>query len=798
MIGRITTVLALSLATAGTAAGQVATVSPHGALPSDLTCTSCHTNEAWSPARSDMEFDHATTGFTLLDRHEDVGCASCHEGLRFDDLTGRVPQEDCASCHLDVHLGTPTQSCASCHTTAAFSQIREGLVHPADFPLEGAHLQASCESCHTDDLGGAFSPPDRECSSCHMGDYFSSELVDHQALGFSTYCTDCHSTLDFRNVAFDHFTISSGFELRGQHAGIECTTCHSLPGGDLPVVPAGTQDCVSCHLLDYEGEHSGSGYPTDCLACHGESSWSGASFDHLGVTGFELLGHHEALDCMWCHVAGSGETIFSPSAPDDCVACHQSDYQSEHAGSGFPTTCIDCHTIDSWSGASFDHLSVAGFELIGNHAQLPCFACHVGSTSETLFSPTDPQDCVSCHQADYNDQHSGSGFSTSCLDCHTLDTWGGASFDHLAVSGFELIGNHDQVVCLGCHVNPSGGPTLFTPSDPQDCVSCHQAHYDAQHSGSGFSTNCLDCHTLDTWGGTSFDHLAVSGFELLPNHDQLICTACHLGASGGPTIFTPSGPQDCVSCHQADYNTQHSGSGFSTNCLDCHQSTTWTGASFDHLAVSGFDLIGDHDQLPCLACHVEPNGGATLFTPTSPQDCVSCHQAEYNAQHSGSGFSTGCLDCHQLTTWLGATFDHLAVAGFELIPNHDQLLCVACHVSPSGGATLFTPSGPQDCVACHQADYNTQHSASGFSTNCLECHQSTTWLGATFDHPFPITSGPHSGRQCTDCHTVPGDYSQFSCFQCHGRTDMDDRHRGRSGYSYDSNACLSCHQNGRA
>ena len=177
-------------------------------FPLGSPCTACHTAEAWTPPRAELEFDHSSTGFTLVGRHENVTCASCHGELRFDDFAGRASQEDCASCHLDVHLGTQARPCAACHTAESFSQIPAGLVHPADFPLEGAHLQASCESCHTDDLGGAFSPPERECSSCHMGDFFSSDLVDHQALGFSTSCTDCHSTLDFRDIAFDHFTVS--------------------------------------------------------------------------------------------------------------------------------------------------------------------------------------------------------------------------------------------------------------------------------------------------------------------------------------------------------------------------------------------------------------------------------------------------------------------------------------------------------------------------------------------------------------------------------------------------------------
>jgi hypothetical protein len=642
MTSRIPTLLPLLaiLATASAASAQVATRSPHEQMPDGVACTACHTSTAWTPLRSDLEFDHARqTGFALDGRHREASCISCHEDLSFSETV--IEQGDCASCHLDVHLGTPTRPCVSCHTTDSFQELPPGIVHPADFPLEGAHLQASCESCHTDDLGGAFAPPDRECTTCHLGDYYSSQLVDHQALGFSTFCAECHSTLAFRDIAFNHFTISGGFELVGQHAGIECTSCHSLPGGDLPVTPASPQDCVSCHLDDYQGEHGGSGFPTDCLVCHQPTTWSGGVFDHFAATGFALVGPHTDLECVYCHVGSTSETLFSPSSPDDCYACHVDDYQREHGGSGITTDCLVCHHGDTWQGADFDHLAVSGFELLGQHAQLACESCHVGSSSETLFSPSSPQDCYACHQADYEQQHAGSGFTTNCTECHSVDNWGGATFDHLAATGFELIPNHDQLVCSACH-NPSTNEPLFSPSGPQDCYSCHQADYQQQHAGSGFSTDCTQCHQSTTWSGATFDHLVATGFELIPNHNQLACTSCHNATTNEP-LFSPSSPQDCYSCHQSDYNREHSGTGFSTDCTNCHQSTTWTGATFNHR----FPITsGAHSNARCTDCHTDTSDYG-VFTCTS-----ACHhtQSRTDGQHSGvrnySYDSQSCLNCH--------------------------------------------------------------------------------------------------------------------------------------------------------
>jgi hypothetical protein len=174
-----------------------------------------------------------------------------------------------------------------------------------------------------------------------MDEYLTPELVDHSALGFSLDCTECHSPLAFRDVAFDHFTISSGFELNGAHAQVECTSCHSGPGGSVPEGPVDPVDCVACHIDDYQDEHAGSDFPTDCLFCHNDATWDGANFDHT----FEIFrgAHSEEWDlCQDCHVT-----------PDDfsdfyCLDCHlrpkMDDKHKEEPGYLYDSmTCVSCH-----------------------------------------------------------------------------------------------------------------------------------------------------------------------------------------------------------------------------------------------------------------------------------------------------------------------------------------------------------------------------------------------------------------------------------------------------------------------
>ena len=112
-------------------------------------------------------------------------------------------------------------------------------------------------------------------------------------------------------------------------------------------------------------------------------------------------------------------------------------------------------------------------------------------------------------------------------------------------------------------------------------------------------------------------------------------------------------------------------------------------------------------------------------------------------------------------------------------------------------------------MACHLADYqatsNPNHLSSGFGTDCQSCHGTNGWLGASFNHDalyFPIYSGPHQGvwrGDCTTCHVQPANYNLFECILCHdhAQSRMDPRHTNVSGYSFNSQACYSCHPRGR-
>jgi len=791
-----------SLAPQPVAAWQALT-NPHGALPESLDCSACHTSEGWSPVRATLQFDHgAVSGFLITGAHSDAACATCHIDLRFDEP--QVRMNDCASCHADVHEARMMQECAACHDTRTFNYVDGEMIHArTSFPLAGAHQQVTCASCHSSDVGGAFSPLETDCLSCHVDDYNSASSIDHVAGGYPTDCTQCHSSFGWGDAPdFDHVTESAGFDLVGAHAQLRCASCHIEPSMEPRFTATDENDCVSCHRDDYEQEHAGSVFPTTCLTCHTVDSWDVDDFDH-SLTGFGLLGPHSPLDCSKCHADDHRALLFStPSGQDDCVACHQSDFDEEHGGSGFPTTCLSCHQPNDWDDASFDH-GQTPFPLVGAHVSQGCADCH-GPPEHLSAGFAGAESCIVCHQGDYAAEHGGSGTPETCLNCHSQTSWSGASFEHAQVAnGFTLDGPHAESECATCHT-PTFTLKFPKPSGPDDCASCHQTEYDAQHGGSGLPTSCLLCHSPDRWSGAVLDHGAATGFALVDVHATAACGSCHTLPDYGLKFSVPASQEDCASCHQTEYDTNHAGSDFPTTCLSCHTQTTWSGAVFDHGVSTGFALVGPHVPLSCTACHAVPSYVLLFPTPSGQDDCVACHQGDYDANHGGSSFPTTCLACHAPTTWAGATVDHVSLSGsFTLLGRHATATCAACHSIPTYALLFPTPAGQNDCAACHQVAYATEHAGSGYPMDCANCHTVNAWSPSTFDHDaqsFPIYTGKHreAWSDCSDCHAVPTDITEFSCLNCHvhRQSEMDDKHKSEAGYAYASASCLACHPRG--
>ncbi|MBV8052538.1 MAG: cytochrome c3 family protein, partial [Acidobacteriaceae bacterium] len=260
------------------------------------------------------------------------------------------------------------------------------------------------------------------------------------------------------------------------------------------------------------------------------------------------------------------------------------------------------------------------------------------------------------------------------------------------------------------------------------------------------------------------------GFPLAGGHavPPRQCADCHINNNYNLTSTA------CISCHLKDYqgttNPNHASANFSQNCTQCHNTSSWSNATFDHSS-TGFTLTGSHTVPPrqCTDCHVNNDYHLTSTA------CISCHLKDFqgttNPNHVTSNFPQDCTQCHNTSSWSNASFNH-NVTGFPLTGMHTvpPRQCTDCHINNNYNLTSTA------CVSCHLKDFqsttNPNHVTSNFPQTCEQCHSTSTWQNATFNHNstgFPLT-GMHTvpPRQCTDCH-VNNNYNLTStaCVSCH-------------------------------
>ena len=536
----------------------------------------------------------------------------------------------------------------------------------------------------------------------------------------------------------------------------------------------------------------GKNFSLDCSLCHSTQNWridlTKIGFDH-NQTGFTLYGAHRQVDCQACH-----QSLVFSHVGSNCMDCHTDIHKGEMG-----VNCDQCHTLRTWENRFevFELHQKTRFPLLGVHAIVDCQSCH--NSQDKLDFKLKPVDCNQCHLEAFmgtlNPAHQKAGFSLDCQRCHLVNAanWKQAIYEHSQT--FPLSGGHAGIECIDCHSDRYQGLSVA-------CFSCHQQDYrsttNPNHQVFGFPTVCEQCHTSENWQADQFDHLAVSGFALEGVHgrpDDVRCIDCHVNNQ------LQGLPRDCYGCHQKDFlqttDPDHVDGGFQHDCLVCHNQEAWQPAEFDH-DQTAFPLTGAHGNVNCEQCHVN---GQFSGTPT---DCYSCHQAKYETttdpDHQKNGFSHDCNQCHSTSAWQPATFDHTET-NFPLTGAHQNVNCIECH--QDGYANT-----PTACVACHQQDYDDtndpNHRAAGFPTSCDDCHSTSAWTPANWDHDseyFPIYSGAHKDEWnvCADCHVNTSDYSQFECINCHehSRSKMDDKHKEVTNYVYESRACYDCHPNGK-
>ena len=193
---------------------------------------------------------------------------------------------------------------------------RVGRQRVAGFPLDGAHKNVACSTCHKNGYAGT--PTD--CYSCHRTNFEGTRDPNHVAAGFPTQCVQCHNTTAWQPAAaFDHSR--TGFPLTGAHKSTACSACHKSTYAGTPT------DCYACHRSDYDGtrdpNHAAAGFPTQCVQCHNTNGWNGATFNHDSYFPINS-GSHAGVwsNCAECHVSPGNYAQF------ECVLCHEHSRQN--------------------------------------------------------------------------------------------------------------------------------------------------------------------------------------------------------------------------------------------------------------------------------------------------------------------------------------------------------------------------------------------------------------------------------------------------------------------------------------
>lgn len=364
------------------------------------TCRECHPEHRGGDAAllsMDLAaFPHDAVGYSLkahqeLSNGEPFTCANCHEQeyASFDQARCMLCHQQAQENFMEKHVAAYGQACLDCHD--GVDRFQKGFDHSKlAFPLEGKHINLTCDQCHRGArMVADFKDATQVCSGCHQKDDIHQGRLGQD-------CQACHTPAGWNQAAFDHS--KSAFPLQGQHIRLTCNACH-LPGVDGNTIYQGTPiTCYACHAQD--DAHQGQ-YGQECEACHTPESWDRVTFNHAR-TAFPLTGAHLQVQCTQCHV----NQVFK-GLSIECVSCHA---EPAFHQALFQSACNTCHTTTAWLPAQYS--GAHRFPMSHGGAN-SCRSCH----PDRLAAYT----CYTCHdQTETDEEHREEGITNlqDCVRCH--------------------------------------------------------------------------------------------------------------------------------------------------------------------------------------------------------------------------------------------------------------------------------------------------------------------------------------------------------------------------------------------
>ena len=625
------------------------------------------------------------------------------------------------------------------------------------FELLGQHRDLPCESCHANAI---FKGTPKACANCHgVGTAIRATSKPSDHILSSDQCGACHTPIAWKPaVNFDHT------QVRGS-----CSSCHN--GVQAQGKPPN-------HIIT----------DLECDACHTTLSWSGAMFTHQGVNG----------GCAACHnnVSAAGPPanhipIASGAAATPCEACH--------SPSNFST----------WQGGTINHLAVTA---------LSCASCHETANYLGMHASTNTTAADSRPNTTLDPKHPATG---DCGQCHDTTTFANSALrpaNHIPTNA----------PCVQCHTT-AGNYALYSVTGVHqgvtDCLACHGP-------GTGPFAGPPPSNTITIVGWPGNNHIPIG---------SLGCngSGCHTTSNVNPGGFKLGSAN--ISNPTLNVTGHTTVSAAVSACQTCHESAPYLGmvagtsttagdsrpmAALDPRHPASGDCGGCHATSPTFSVNQNSNALPAGHIPIAPPafgtqpGCAQCHTSAGNyavysvsAVHQGVG---GCLACHGPT--VATTF--LNVTLVTTPANHIPIGSLDCNGSGCHSTGNVNPGGFKIGTAnissptLNAAGHTTVASAAP----CSSCHETAAYLGmlpstappgadsrpTAFDakHPLPpgecgnchvttptfatnlLPTAPKPANHipttavCAQCHTTPGDFSQYSvagvhqgatgCLACHG------------------------------
>ncbi len=208
-----------------------------------------------------------------------------------------------------------------------------------------------------------------------------------------------------------------------------------------------------------------------------------------------------------------------------------------------------------------------------------------------------------------------------------------------------------------------------------------------------------------------------------------------IGLAAAPRAARAQAPGGATAPARGDvatYVSPHGPLSVELDCVACHDASGWSvepsRVRFDH-AAGGFALTGAHAGARCAACHLDLRFDAPDI---AEGDCASCHADV----HQGV-LGTDCVSCHDTDGFEARTASTVhARTSFPLTGSHMLLHCESCHLDDRRARFDALDTA---CYSCHRPDYESStavdHVGLGYSTECLECHNTVAWFNRTLVPP---------------------------------------------------------------